>query len=118
MLSGAGIAVGNVLMPAVVKDHFARRTGLFTGLTMTLMALFGALAAGAAVPLCAAAGWQFALAVWAVPAALAAMVWGCSPPRGVPRRPARIAGRPPRRRERQADRCWTSATAGGCPWPS
>lgn len=63
-------------MPAVVKDHFARRIGLFTGLTMTLMALFGALAAGAAVPLCTAAGWQFALAVWAVPAALAAAVWG------------------------------------------
>ncbi|MCX5061096.1 MFS transporter [Streptomyces sp. NBC_00452] len=76
VLSGAGIAIGNVLMPAVVKDHFARGIGLFTGLTMTLMALFGALAAGAAVPLCTAAGWQFALAVWAVPAALAAAVWG------------------------------------------
>ncbi|SDP13441.1 MFS transporter, CP family, cyanate transporter [Streptomyces sp. cf386] len=76
VLSGAGIAVGNVLLPALVKDHFSRRIGLFTGLTMTVMAVSGALAAGAAVPLADATGWQFALAVWAVPAVLAAGVWG------------------------------------------
>lgn len=76
VLSGAGIAVANVLLPAIVKNHFAQRIGLFTGLTMTLMAVSGALAAGAAVPLAAATGWQFALAVWAVPAVLAAAVWG------------------------------------------
>ncbi|MBT2676501.1 MFS transporter [Streptomyces sp. ISL-14] len=75
MLSGAGIAVGNVLLPAVIKDHFAQRIGLFTGLAMTLMAVSGALAAGVAVPLCAAIGWQPALAVWAVPAVPAAAVW-------------------------------------------
>jgi len=76
VLSGAGIAVGNVLLPAVIKDHFAGRIGLFTGLAMTLMAVSGAFAAAAAVPLCTATGWQLALAVWAVPAVLAAAVWG------------------------------------------
>ncbi|MFI7410776.1 CynX/NimT family MFS transporter [Streptomyces sp. NPDC049627] len=84
VLCGAGIAVGNVLVPAVVKDHFADRAGLFTGLTMTLMAGSGALAAGAAVPLSAAAGWQFALAVWAIPAVPAAAVWGLLAVRGAP----------------------------------
>ncbi|MFI6012897.1 CynX/NimT family MFS transporter [Streptomyces sp. NPDC051243] len=76
VLSGAGIAVGNVLLPALIKDRFAQRIGLFTGLTMTLMAGSGALAAAAAVPLSEATGWQFALALWAVPAVLAAAVWG------------------------------------------
>ncbi|WP_244188262.1 CynX/NimT family MFS transporter [Streptomyces regalis] len=75
VLSGAGIAVGNVLMPALIKDHFAQRIGLFTGLAMTLMAVSGAFAAGVAVPLCTAIGWQPALAVSAVPAVPAAAVW-------------------------------------------
>ncbi|MFG1667312.1 MFS transporter [Streptomyces sp. Y7] len=76
VLSGAGIAVGNVLLPAIIKDFFARQIGLFTGLTMTVMALSGALAAAVAVPLAAGTGWQCALALWAVPAVLAAAVWG------------------------------------------
>ncbi|NUP14990.1 MAG: MFS transporter [Streptomyces sp.] len=76
VLSGAGIAIGNVLLPAVIKAHFADRMGLFTGLTMTLMAASGALAAGAAVPLSEAAGWMSALAVWSIPAVLTAAVWG------------------------------------------
>lgn len=75
VLAGAGIAVGNVLLPAVIKDHFAQHIGLFTGLAMTLMAVSGAFAAAVAVPLCTAAGWQPALAVWAVPAVPAAAVW-------------------------------------------
>jgi len=92
VLSGAGIAVGNVLLPAVVKDQFAQRIGLFTGLTMTLMAGSGALAAAAAVPLCTATGWQFALGVWAVPAVLATAVWGLL---AVPGAAGRHRGTPP-----------------------
>ncbi|MFI5975529.1 CynX/NimT family MFS transporter [Streptomyces sp. NPDC051452] len=75
VLAGAGIAVGNVLMPAVVKRDFPDRIGAMTGLAMTLMAAGGALAAGLAVPLTHAAGWRMALAVWAVPALAAATVW-------------------------------------------
>ncbi|MFF7752110.1 CynX/NimT family MFS transporter [Streptomyces sp. NPDC007971] len=76
VLAGAGIAIGNVLTPAIIKRHFADRTGLFTGLAMTLMALSGAVAAGTAVPLAEAADWRTALAVWALPASLALPVWG------------------------------------------
>ncbi|MFI0453992.1 CynX/NimT family MFS transporter [Actinomadura sp. 6N118] len=76
VLAGAGIAMGNVLMPAVIKRHFADRVGSLTGLAMMLMAASGAVAAGLAVPLDNAGGWRLALAVWAVPSLIAAIVWG------------------------------------------
>ncbi|MEU1406056.1 MFS transporter [Streptomyces sp. NPDC005728] len=75
-LAGAGIALGNVLVPAVVKRDFAERVGTLTGLAMMLMAVSGAVAAGTAVPLDDAAGWRVALAVWAVPSLIGMAVWG------------------------------------------
>ncbi|ANP50153.1 CP family cyanate transporter-like MFS transporter [Streptomyces griseochromogenes] len=75
LLAGAGIAIGNVLMPVAVKRHFPDRTGVFTGLAMMLMAASGALAAAMAVPLGTLAGWRVALAVWAAPALLAVPAW-------------------------------------------
>ncbi|GAA1842522.1 CynX/NimT family MFS transporter [Actinomadura bangladeshensis] len=76
VLAGAGIALGNVLMPAVIKRVFPSRVGSLTGLAMMLMATSGAVAAGLAVPLDEAGGWRLALAVWAVPSLVAALVWG------------------------------------------
>ncbi|TDD63662.1 MFS transporter [Actinomadura darangshiensis] len=76
VLAGAGIAMGNVLMPAVIKRAFPTRVGSLTGLAMMLMAGSGAVAAGLAVPLDEAGGWRLALAVWAVPSLVAALVWG------------------------------------------
>ncbi|TDD91729.1 MFS transporter [Actinomadura rubrisoli] len=76
ILAGAGIAMGNVLMPAVIKRVFPDRLGSLTGLAMMLMAASGAVAAGLAVPLDDAGGWRLALAVWAVPSLIAALVWG------------------------------------------
>ncbi|GAA2125692.1 CynX/NimT family MFS transporter [Actinomadura napierensis] len=76
VLAGAGIAMGNVLLPAVIKRAFPRRVGSLTGLAMMLMAASGAVAAGLAVPLDGAGGWRLALAVWAVPSLVAALAWG------------------------------------------
>ncbi|MFC4908848.1 CynX/NimT family MFS transporter [Actinomadura gamaensis] len=76
VLAGAGIAMGNVLMPAVIKRAFPSRVGSLTGLAMMLMAGSGAIAAGLAVPLDGAGGWRLALAVWAVPSLIAVLVWG------------------------------------------
>jgi CP family cyanate transporter-like MFS transporter len=75
VLAGAGIATGNVLVPAVVKRVFPGRVGSLTGLAMMLMAVSGAAAAGLAVPLDRTGGWRLALVVWAVPALVAALVW-------------------------------------------
>lgn len=74
---GGAIAVGNVLVPAVVKrDHpgdLSRVTGIYTA----VMTGFAALASGVAVPIAAATGggWRWSLAVWAGLALVAAAVW-------------------------------------------
>jgi CP family cyanate transporter-like MFS transporter len=74
-MAGAGIAIGNVLAPYVIKRTFPRHVGALTGMTMLLMSGGAALPAGLAVPLSDAGGWRLGLGVWAVPAVLAAAVW-------------------------------------------
>jgi len=75
-IAGAGIAMGNVLLPSVVKRDFPDRVALMTGLFT--MALCGGAAAAAAfsIPLAHAAdSWRFGLAIWAVPAFVIGMLW-------------------------------------------
>ncbi|WP_412068918.1 MFS transporter [Rubrivirga sp. IMCC43871] len=74
-LLGVGIALGNVLLPAIVKRDFAERSGPMTALYSSAMGLGAAAAAGVSVPLAAALGWRGALGVWAVLAAVALAVW-------------------------------------------
>jgi CP family cyanate transporter-like MFS transporter len=76
VLAGAGVAVGNVVVPAVVKGRFERDAGLVTGVYVATLAGGAALAAGLTVPVERAVegGWEGALAVWAFPAALAVAV--------------------------------------------
>jgi MFS transporter, CP family, cyanate transporter len=76
-LAGAAIAVGNVLLPVLVRRDFAGRAGLMTGLYTTALIGFAALAAGASVPLANAfgGGWRGGLGIWAVPAGLALLAW-------------------------------------------
>jgi MFS transporter, CP family, cyanate transporter len=75
-LALAGIAVANVLLPALVKAYFPSRSGLVTGVyTMTLIA--GTTAASAAsVPIAEAFGsWRAGLGIWAVIAVVAMLPW-------------------------------------------
>ncbi|WP_441247518.1 CynX/NimT family MFS transporter [Kitasatospora sp. McL0602] len=110
VLAGAGLAVGNVLVPAFVKEHFAERVGLVTGLAMTVMAASGALAAGVAVPLADAAGWRVALAVWAVPSLAATLLWGPLALRGRRRRaPGARPAAPAQVSLRRSRRAWSVA---------
>jgi CP family cyanate transporter-like MFS transporter len=76
-IAGAGIAVGNVLIPVLVKRSFGASVGLISGAYVTTMIASAAVAAGAAVPLTNAlgAGWRVGLGVWAIPASLALAVW-------------------------------------------
>jgi CP family cyanate transporter-like MFS transporter len=73
VLAGAGIAVGNVIVPSVVKGRF-RRTGAITGVYVATLTAGAALAAGLTVPIERRLGWEGALAVWAIPAAVAVIV--------------------------------------------
>ncbi|EFL07676.1 predicted protein [Streptomyces sp. AA4] len=76
VLAGAGIAVGNVLLPAVIKRFFPDRVGPLTGLSMMLLSVGGAAGAGLAVPLEHLGSWRLTLAAWAIPAVLSLLVWG------------------------------------------
>jgi CP family cyanate transporter-like MFS transporter len=74
LLAGAGVASANVLVPSVVKGRFVRRVGGITGVYVATLTGGAALAAGLTVPLERALGWEAALALWAVPAAIAVVV--------------------------------------------
>jgi MFS transporter, CP family, cyanate transporter len=86
-LAGIGLAVGGALLPGIVKAHFpADRAATVTGLYTTGLAGGALLAAALTVPLRNLFGgsWAPALAVWALPAAAALLVWRRVAARGRP----------------------------------
>ncbi len=87
-VAGAGIAIGNVLLPVLVRGNFPDRVGLLTGMYSTTLIGFAALAAGISVPVADAfgGGWRPGLAIWALPAAVALALWA---PQFTRRQPAR-----------------------------
>jgi MFS transporter, CP family, cyanate transporter len=76
-LAGSAIAIGNVLLPVLVRRDFSGRTATVMALYSTALIGFAALAAGVSVPIADAfgGGWKGGLGIWAVPAAVAALVW-------------------------------------------
>lgn len=76
-LVGTAIALGNTLLPALIKQDFPERVGVMTGTYTTVMVSFAALAAAVAVPLAGPRGtdWQTSFLWWALPAAIAVVVW-------------------------------------------
>jgi CP family cyanate transporter-like MFS transporter len=76
-VAGAAIAIGNVLLPVVIRRDFPHRTGTAMALYTTSLIGFAALAAGVTVPVADAlgGGWRPGLAVWAIPAVVAAVAW-------------------------------------------
>jgi len=76
-LAGSAIATGNVLLPVLVRRDFSGRTATVMALYSTALVGFAALAAGVSVPIADAfgGGWKGGLGIWAVPAAVAALVW-------------------------------------------
>jgi len=75
LMLGVAIAIANVLLPSVIKRDYAR-PGTMLGLYTMVLTGSAALAAGLTVPLMHAFGsFQWALAVWALPIALAIFIW-------------------------------------------
>lgn len=75
-LAAGAIAVANVLLPALVKRHFPASTGTMMGVYTMSLTGSAALAAGTTAPLAeATGGWRVGLGAWALPAALALLVW-------------------------------------------
>lgn len=72
-----GIAVGNVLIPSIVKQEFQNQSGLVTGIYSVSMNLTGAIASGVSIPLIEKLGWTWnqAFSLWIILAALALLAW-------------------------------------------
>ena len=67
VLLGLAIALGNVLLPSLLKRDFPLDAGRYTGAYSAVQSVFAALAAGVAVPVAGMtdAGWRLALGMWA-----------------------------------------------------
>jgi cyanate permease len=72
---GAGIAVCNVLVPALVKRDFPREVPLMTGAYTATLSLSAALASGLALPIGERGGWRVGIGVWGLVGVLALLAW-------------------------------------------
>lgn len=74
-LGGLGIALVQALLPAFIKRHFPERAGQLMGFYTTGIMGGAAIAAASASPLAQGWGWNALLALWALPAVAAALLW-------------------------------------------
>ncbi|MBP1916998.1 CynX/NimT family MFS transporter [Lederbergia galactosidilytica] len=74
---GIGIAICNVLLPAIVKQRYPYKVGIMTSIYSTSMGLCAATASGLSIPLAKGLGlgWHKALLVWGTMALIAAIIW-------------------------------------------
>ena len=82
---GSAIAVGNVLVPTIVKRDYRNHVSFATGVYSACITIGASIASAVAVPLSIASavavplsngvGWRGALAFWAIPAIVVALAW-------------------------------------------
>ncbi|MEZ5086303.1 MAG: MFS transporter [Tessaracoccus sp.] len=75
IIIGAAITIGNVLVSALVKRDYSSGISRATGIYSACITIGAAVASAAAVPNAEAVGWRGALAFWAIPALVMAVVW-------------------------------------------
>lgn len=72
---GASVAVGNVLLPVVIRRDFPARPGPMLSAFTSSTLLSATISAVVMVPLASVLGWRAALAAWAIPTVVALMCW-------------------------------------------
>jgi CP family cyanate transporter-like MFS transporter len=77
VLLGSGIAVGNVLIPSLIKRDFPRERVMMTALYSVALGGGATLAAGLTVPIehAIGQGWRVVIAFWGVFAVVALLLW-------------------------------------------
>ncbi len=76
LVAGGGIALGNVLIPVVVKNSFPARVGMMTGVYTAALQGGGAIGSAATPPMDdLLGGWRQAWAGWAALAVVALVAW-------------------------------------------
>lgn len=73
----AGMGVGNIVIPPLVKRYFGDRVALMSTVYITCVQIGTAIPAALAVPLADSHGWRISLAIWAIVplAAFGPWVW-------------------------------------------
>lgn len=76
-LVGTAITVGNVLMPAFIKNKFPNHVGVMMGIYSVMMNLTAALAAGFSISLgsISGLGWKGSIGIWLLLSLIAIPVW-------------------------------------------
>ena len=74
---GIGIAIGNVIIPGIIKLHFSEKVGFVTSIYTSGMCIFAAVGAGVSVPLAKGMnlGWKNTLCVWAFLTVITILIW-------------------------------------------
>ncbi|MFD4816639.1 CynX/NimT family MFS transporter [Peribacillus butanolivorans] len=74
---GIAIAVGNVLLPGIIKQKHPEKAGILTGAYIASMNLSSAIGFGISIPLAkeAGLGWQGSLLCWAILAITTLILW-------------------------------------------
>ncbi|MFB6803861.1 CynX/NimT family MFS transporter [Peribacillus butanolivorans] len=77
ILIGLAIAIGNVLLPSLIKHNFARNIGLMTGIYAVSMNLCGAIGSGISIPISSLSGlgWAGALGCWGILSLITVFFW-------------------------------------------
>lgn len=75
VVTGSAIAVGNVLVPTLVKRDYSAHVSRATGIYSACITIGASVASAIAVPLSEWIGWRGALAFWAIPAVVVAVIW-------------------------------------------
>lgn len=71
----AGVGIGNILLPPLVKKYFPDRLGLMMTVYSTMMAVSTFIPPLIAVPVADATGWRTSLGMWAVFAVAGLIPW-------------------------------------------
>ncbi|MDO7947919.1 MFS transporter [Xanthomonas euvesicatoria] len=71
----AGMGMGNVVLPPLVKRYFGDRVGRVSTLYITVLQVGTLLPALLAVPVADALGWRSSMVAWVLPALLATAAW-------------------------------------------
>lgn len=74
---GLAIAIGNVLVPSIIKQNFPQSVGTMTGIYSVSMNLCGAIASGLSIPISSNSGfgWQGSLGYWGIISIVAILFW-------------------------------------------
>ncbi|MDN2501820.1 MFS transporter, partial [Nocardia nova] len=74
-LALAGMGIGNVVIPPLVKRYFADRLAVLSSVYITMVQIGTVVPALIAVPVADAAGWRVSLGLWALLGFAAAVPW-------------------------------------------